>query len=222
MRAPATIVVALALVFASLAGGCRKGSLGGGNGGSSPEPRPSDSAAAAASRGLTDFKAAVDARNARALGFEKPEDAQRAQLGAPMRVLVLGLDTLRAEVGPDAGVAPEAIKDIRRQLFPVMVDNAAVSSLFVAQKDDGWRTVAFGEASLGRALARYRQGPEDFVVWVPALKRYFTARRAAGTVTLTPIVDDPALDVRAGQSVSLDRAVIALRRVAAEYNGLPQ
>jgi hypothetical protein len=164
----------------------------------------------------------ITSSNARSLGFQRPEDAQRARLGAPMSVLVLGLDTLRSEGTPDAGVPIEAMKDIHRLLFPVTVDEAVVSSVSVIRKEDGWRTVAMGDATLARALARYRQGPDDFVIWVPALKRYFVARRAGGAVTVTPIADDPALEFRAGQSLPLDRAVIALRRAAAGYNGLPQ
>ena len=70
--------------------------------------------------------------------------------------------------------------------------------------------------------AGHRESAGDFVVWVPALKIYFTARGSGNDLVLTPIMADPRFGFQAGEAIPADRAFATLQKGAAGYNGLPQ
>ncbi len=115
--------------------------------------------------------------------------------------------------------ADSLLIDGRKSIYPVVADQKVVSSISVTQREDGWRATDFGNAALARALASYRQSKDDIVVWVPAMKIYFTARGSGESLVLT---HDPRFDFKAGEAMPASRAFAVLQRSASGYNGLPQ
>lgn len=174
---------------------------------------------AAAKEGLATLAHLVNEKNYAALGFESPDEVRQATLGEPLQSYRVRLDALRAL--PESIDAEKLLEDARRSLYPVEVKQRVASSIVVTQSRDGWRATDFGNAGVARAITRYRKGPTDFIVHVPALKVYFVAKRTEGTLTLTPIMDDPRADFKAGEPVPAAVALKRLQKMALEYNGLP-
>jgi hypothetical protein len=193
---------------------------GGAGGDAAPQPAPSPNAQAAAGQGLTTFRALISKDNYKGMGFATVEDVQRATLGEPMKVFRIELDALkryRAEAN-----ANDLLVDAQRSLYPVQVDQNVVTSLYVNEHKDGWRATVFGNSAVARALAQHRQGKDDFVVHVPALKVYFIGRRNDAGLALIALIDDPRFSFKAGEPMPSDRVLAVLQKEAEAYNGLPQ
>lgn len=213
------LYAAIVLAACSL-GGCQSISPFTPGSDAAEQPPASASQAAAAQQGLATFVQLVNAGNYAALGFGSPEEVRQASLGAPMQIYRVGLDALR---GLKQDSNPETLLvDARRSLYPVEVQQRTASSIFVTQAPDGWRASDMGSAAVARAVTRYRNSPTDFIVHVPALQIYFVARRSEGRLLLTPVMDDPRTDFKAGVSLPADEAFRRLQKPAQDYNGLPQ
>ena len=191
-----------------------------GSGDMTAEVKPSDTSQAAAEAGLVTLRSLVQQQNYAGLGFSSLEQAQHAQLAEPMRIYRVGLDALTAF--KEGSNVDSLVVDGRKSIYPVTADQQVVSSVSVTQREDGWRATDFGNAALARALASHRQSKDDIVVWVPAMKIYFTARGSGESLVLTPIMDDPRFDFKAGEAMPASRAFAVLQRNASGYNGLPQ
>jgi len=202
-----------------LLGGCASGS------GAAVEPTPvtgppESAQQGAAQQGLATLQSLVTAENYRGLGFAAPDDVRRAQLGAPLRIYRVELDTLRKFT---PSTRPEdVLVNGQRSLYPVMVDGRVATSLFVTGRSDGWRATDFGNAALARATAAVRRTPDDVIVQVPAAKLAFIGRGAGAEMTLTPIADDARFGFKAGEPLPASRALLEVQRGMADYNGLPQ
>ncbi|HEY0794851.1 MAG TPA: hypothetical protein VGD64_03640 [Acidisarcina sp.] len=190
------------------------------NGDMAAESKPSDASEAAAQAGLVTLRSLVTEQNYAGLGFSSTKQAENAQLTDPIRIYRVGLD---AVTGFKEGANVESLLiDGRKSIYPVTANQRVVSSISVTQREDGWRATDFGNAALARALASYRQSKDDFAVWVPAMKIYFTARGSGASLILTPIADDPRFEFKAGQAMPGSRVFAVLQRTARGYNGLPQ
>lgn len=217
MRQPFALVLITVFV---LVAGCKTLWPFNASSGAAGQPPPSATQEEAANEGLSTFKKLVTPQNYQALGFASTEDAQRAQLGEPMKTYRITLDALR---GYQAGtMVSDILVDARRSLYPVEVDHRVATSIYVTQADDGWRATDFGNAAVARAIATFRRDKNDFVVQIPALKIYFLGRRADNNVTFTAVANEPRLGFKAGESMLADRALSTLQRAATGYNGLPQ
>jgi hypothetical protein len=198
-----------------------KSPIGGGAGSdAAAQPAPSPNAQAAAGQGLVTFRALVTKDNFKGLGFATVQDVQRATLGEPMKVFRVELDTLkryRAETKPN-----DLLVDGHRSLYPVHVDQSVATSLYVNEHKDGWRPTDYGNAAVARALTRYRESKDDFVVNVPALKVYFVGRRNDEALALIALIDDPRFSFKAGEVMPAERVFAVLQKEAEAYNGLPQ
>lgn len=183
------------------------------------QPPAHGTQAAAAKAGLATLAQLVNEKNYAALGFGSPDEVRQATLGEPLQFYRVRLDALRAF--NESSDAEKLLEDARRSLYPVEVRQRVASSIVVTQSRDGWRATDFGNAALARTVTRYRKGPADFVVHVPALKVYFVAKRTEGTLMLTPIADDPRADFKAGEPIPAAVAFKRLQKAAQEYNGLP-
>jgi hypothetical protein len=184
------------------------------------QPRPQPSQSGAAQGGLATLKQVVNAGNYAALGFASLDEVRQATLGEPLQVYQVRLDALRTFTGatdPDT-----LLVDIRRNLYPVRVGERVATSIFVMGTRDGWRTSELGNAAVAQLVSRYRQGSGDFVVHVPALKSYFVAHRVEGTLELTPVMDDPRTQLKAGETLPARDVFTRLQRASEGYNGLPQ
>ncbi|MBV8131429.1 MAG: hypothetical protein JO282_02805, partial [Alphaproteobacteria bacterium] len=113
-------------------------------GGGAPQPPPAPTQAAAAQQGLATLQQLVTPQNYAGLGFSSPEEVRRAQLGSPMPLFRVELNTLM-QMTPQTP-SSTVLVDARRSLYPVVVDQRVASSLFVMRHDDGWRATDFGSA----------------------------------------------------------------------------
>jgi hypothetical protein len=210
----------LLLSVALLVSGCRGRMFPASQGNLTADPPASASSQDAAQTGLKVMQSLVRTENYQGLGFTSVDQVKNAQLGDPLKVYRVPLDALSAYKG-DANAFP-LLQDAHKLIYPVTVDQQVVSSLSATQRDDGWRANEFGNSALTRALVAHRAGKDDFVVWVPALKIYFTARGEGEKLVLTTIMDDPRFDFKAGQDIPASRAFAVLQKAASSYNGLPQ
>jgi hypothetical protein len=205
---------------ALLVSGCKGRMLPAGQGNQSADPAASGSSQEAAQSGLMVMQTLVRTENFQGLGFSSVDQAKNAQLGDPLKLFSVPLDSLSAYKG-DANAAG-LLHDAHKMIYPVTADQHVVSSLSTTQHDDGWRATEFGNSALTRALVAHRASKDDFVVWVPALKIYFTARGEGEGLVLTAIMDDPRFDLKAGEAIPASRAFAVLQKSASAYNGLPQ
>jgi hypothetical protein len=212
----AVLLVSVAL----LVSGCKGRMFPAGQGNSSADPAANGSSQDAAQTGLRVMQSLVRPETFQGLGFTSVDQAKNAQLGDPLKIFIVPLDELTAYKG-DANAAG-LLHDAHKLIYPVTVDQQVVSSLSATQRDDGWRATEFGNSALTRALVAHRASKDDFVVWVPALKIYFTARGAGEGLVLTTIMDDPRFEFKAGETIPASRAFAVLQKSASGYNGLPQ
>ncbi len=184
------------------------------------EPPPHTRPGTAAKEGLATLKHVVNASNYVALGFTSPEEVRQATLGEPMQIFGVRLDALSKFTGQ---ASPDTLLvDTRRSLFPVSVGERVATSIFVTHAKDGWRANELGNAAVAQLVSRYRHGPTDFIVHVPALKAWFVADRVEGTLILTPVMDDPRTGFKAGERLGATAAFLKLQAAAEGYNGFPQ
>jgi len=210
----------LLLLVALLVSGCKGRMFPAAQGNLSADPAASGSSQEAAQTGLKLMQSLVMTENFQGLGFSSLDQVKNAQLGDPLKLYRVPLDALSAYKG-DAN-AFGLLQDAHKMIYPVTVDQQVVSSLSATQRDDGWRANEFGNSALTRALVAHRASKDDFVVWVPALKIYFTARGEGEKLVLTTIMDDRRFDFKAGQDIPASRVFAVLQKSASAYNGLPQ
>ncbi|MGA3012379.1 MAG: hypothetical protein ABSD72_19135 [Terracidiphilus sp.] len=210
----------LLLSVALLVSGCKGRMFPASQANLSGDPPASASSQDAAQAGLKTMQSLVRPENYQGLGFSSVDQVKNAQLGDSLKVYRVPLDALSAYKG-DANAFP-LLQDAHKLIYPVTVDQQVVSSLSATQRDDGWRANEFGNSALTRALVARRASKDDFVVWVPALKIYFTARGEGEKLMLTTIMDDPRFDFKAGQNIPASQAFTTLQKFASSYNGLPQ
>jgi hypothetical protein len=211
----AVLVVCMVLAMTSC-----KGKMFPGGQGTDSEGPASGSSQDAAKAGLTALQSLVTQDNFQGLGFSSLDQVKSAQLGDPLNLYSVRLDVLTSYNGaPDASAL---LQDAHKTIYPVMAGDQVLSSVSVAQRSDGWRATDFGNSALTRALVAHKQSPADIVVWVPALKIYFTARGAGTGLTRTPIMTGPRFGLQAGEGIAASSGFAALQKGASGYNGLPQ
>ena len=210
----------LVMTLSLLASSCKGRLFPGGEGNLSPDPPASASSDQAAQAGLVVLRSLVRQDNFQGLGFSSLDQVNSVQLSNPMKLYLVRLDALTSYKGGTGAAA--LLQDARKMIYPVTIGPQVVTSLSVTQRSDGWRATDFGNSALTRALVAHRESAADFVVWVPALKIYFTARGSGNDLVLTPIVDDPRFGFQAGEAIPADRAFATLQKGASGYNGLPQ
>ena len=183
------------------------------------QPHPSKSQAMAAQEGLATLRRIVNPHNFAALGFKSADEADQATLGEPLPIYLVKLDALRTFT--DKTNPETLLSDPKRSLFPVNVSERVATSIFVTESPEGWRATELGNAAVAQLVSHQRHGAGDFIVHVPALQSYFVGTRGEGRLMLTPVMDDPRTELRAGQPVAAGLVFARLRAAASNYNGLP-
>ena len=212
--------VVLLVIVAMLQSSCKGRLFPASQANLSSQPAASGSSQEAAQTGLATLKSLITQDNYQGMGFTSVDQVKDAQLGSPMKLYLVPLDALTAYKG-DTGAAA-LLQDGHKLIYPVAVNQQVLSSLSVTQQNDGWRATDFGNSAITRALVAHRQSQDDFVVWVPALKIYFTARGAGDALVFTPVMDDPRFGFKAGEAVPASRGLTILQQGISGYNGLPQ
>lgn len=183
-----------------------------------PQP-PASSPKEAASSAIQTLQQAVTAQNFRALGFESADEVKRAALGQPLTQFDIGLDQLKSyKEGANVNSLLSASADT---IFPVTVNGQVRSAVIVSKREGGYVPATFGRAEIVKALSRFRQQPDDFVIRIPALNMYFVGRRVENHVLMTPIIDDPRIILKTGAAMPAEEVLKQLVPVANAYNGLP-
>ncbi len=183
---------------------------------------PDQSSGKAAERALETFAKLVDERNYRQMGFESPDEPERATLGRALAEHMVRLDRLREYTG---GPIEELLTDTGRVKYLVEVDGEVRSSLTVGNRGENWQAESFGGANYAELVAAAARGMDDsadaFELRVPALNVTFLATRRDGGLVLVPIVDDAGYGFTAGEPIPAQEALSALVEAAREHNGLP-
>jgi hypothetical protein len=181
-----------------------------------------------AARALTTFQEIGKQKNFKTLGFDSAEQLSEARLGEPIAVMMVGLEDLR---GYKAGTDPNAIvKPIGKVIYPVSTNERVRSSIVVQKAEKGWQASDFGGANFARLVTEARERtakatsqPSNsfFLVQVPALNVYFIGYLEEGKLMLSSIIDDPKMNLRAGNPLPAEQIFTELSTVAQNYNGLP-
>jgi hypothetical protein len=183
-----------------------------------PKSQPQE----AASHGIGVLQKLVNDQNYRTMGFDSVEEVKQAQLGQPFDVFNIGLDQLKSyRTGANANTL---LSKSAETIFPVTVGGQVKSSVTIVQKEGGYKPSSFGNAEVVKSLSRYRRGDlaaNDFVVRVLAFNLYFLGRKVEDRLFLTPVVEDPRIKLRPGESVPAEIVLEELVPLANAYNGEP-
>lgn len=208
MRRSMRYLVLTCCVF--LAAGCSR------QGGTPPLAQQPQEAAINAIAMLRDL---VNEQNYKGLGFQSVEEVQLAQLGQPIKVFNIGLESLKAykaSQNPTSLLAPSA-----EVIYPVTVSGNVRTGVTIIHKEQGYESSSFGNADIVKRLVAYRQSSGDFAVHIPAFNLYFVGRRVKTQVVLAPIANNPRLKAQAGEATPLETVVEQLRPYAESYDGRP-
>jgi hypothetical protein len=176
----------------------------------------------AANKALGVLQKLINDQNYRTMGFDSVDEVKQAQLGQPFAVSTIGLEQLKSyRTGANAN---SLLSNSAETIYPVLVRGQVKSSVTIVQKQDGYQPSSFGNAEIVKSLSRYRQGESpagQFVVRILALNMYFLGRHVEDRLFLTPIIDDPRLKLRTGESVPAELVLEQLVPLANAYNELP-
>lgn len=183
-------------------------------------PGSSDTAEQAAAQSLEILRTLVTQENFESFGFMAPGDVSTAELGSPLPVFHVRLDTLQAykpgETDPDS-----LLVELNKRIYPVTVGDDIRSAVTVEQSASGWTGTEFGGVNFVSAAEQYRRAESDFIVQVPALNLYFVAERSDAGLMLTPLVDDARFDLKAGEPVAADALFTTILPAAQAAEDLP-
>jgi len=186
-----------------------------------------DSQPAAAS-GLAEFKLLVNSTNFSSYGFQSAAEIATATLGQPVVAFLVRLDRLR-NYQPSVD-ATSLLSGGDKVLYPVLVRDQVRSSITVDKGSGSWKAVSFGGAQLIQRLVRARDkvsppGTPTMDVEVLALSAFFLGELSVArgnTLFLTPLADQPQLNLKAGATDQAARIFTQLVPMARAYNGLPR
>lgn len=177
-----------------------------------------------ATKSLSEFSKLVTEQNSVSMGFHDPNEVRSATLGQPLQVFKVGLDSLR-----DYRTSEDPKKLLHsgdEVIYPVLLQDAARSSITLAKVGNEWKAIAFGEPQLVKLIhgakekAAAKAGAEPlFIVQVPALNTVFVGYQRGGTLMLTPVVDDSRFGFKAGESIPASDAFGKMVRAAQSQRG---
>ena len=181
-----------------------------------------------ASQALGTFRELAKTEHFKELGFDSAEEAAAATLGEALPVFMLTLEDLRRyEPGQPA---ENLLKPLEKVIYPVAANDRVKSSIIVEKTPEGWKPTTFGSPNLIKLLTETRRkiaaenagATGQFVVQVPALNAYFIGYQANGKLMLASVIDDPALKLAAGQSLSAEEVLANLAPAAKAHDDLPR
>jgi hypothetical protein len=182
----------------------------------------------AAAQALATFQKLGKQTSFRAMGFESADEMSKATLDEPLQVFMVELNDLR---GYQAGSDPnKLLKPIDKVIYPVKTGAQVRSSIVLQKRKEGWKASDFGGPNFARLVTQARDESVKatslpltayFVVQAPALNAYFLGYRQNDKLMLTSLIDDPALNLRAGTPLPAEQVFGDLSAVARKYNGLP-
>jgi len=168
-------------------------------------------------------------KNYEEMGFKSPADLKRMTLGTPLQVFIVRLDHLKEyKSGEDLN---NLLSGGNHVMYPVLVDEQVRSSVTLAEKENNWSTVSFGNPTLIKLLTNIRTDSAKtsrlphssyFVVQVPALNFYFLGYRINNKLMLVSLIDDSQFGFKKGISMPADDVFSAILPAAKQHDGLPR
>ena len=162
----------------------------------------------------------------KSLGFDLVSDLRNAKVGSPLEVYSVRLDELKSyQTGSDPR---PLLHKTNGGIFPLMLNGQVRSSAMVdiSRKDQGdtfiLRVTQLGAPSLIKVLAEFRQELEQkkgcegtcFVVWIPALKRYFLGDKTSEGIKLKVLIDGPGEKLKKGNFLQAEQVFSILQNEA--------
>jgi hypothetical protein len=160
------------------------------------------------------------------LGFDQVSDLTNAKAGSPFKVYMIRLDELQSyQTGSDPR---PLLHETNGRIFPLMLNEQVRSSAMVdlSRKDQGdefiLRVTQLGSPSLIKVLTEFRQVLEQkkgcestcFVVWVPAIKRYFLGDKTSEGIKLKVLIDGPGEKLKKGDFLPAEQVFSILQSEA--------
>lgn len=160
------------------------------------------------------------------LGFDQVSDLSNAKAGSPFEVYTVRLDELQSyQTGSDPR---SLLHKMNGRIFPLMLNGQVRSSAMVdiSRKDQGdkfiLRVAQLGAPSLIKVLAEFKQELEQkkgcegtcFVVWIPALKRYFLGDKTSEGIKLKVLIDGPGDKLKKGNFLQAEQVFSILQNEA--------
>ncbi len=190
-----------------------------------PTPRTGSAThAAAATASLKTLAHLVSPQ--KTLGFQSASEVASASLANPLRMVMVGLDPLKAyRAGDDAR---PLLLDEGTVIYPVTVGGDARSSVVVRQENGVWKTTQFGRPVLaklaheGRARVTAARGVAESdvaLVEIPTLSTRMLEHEEKGVPMLTALLDVPGTDLRAGTTLPAADVFAKLQPLAALNDG---
>jgi hypothetical protein len=179
----------------------------------------------AAASGLAEFKRLVNSTNFQSYGFQSPDEATSATLGQPAVAFLVRLDQLRQY---QQSVDPVSLlSGGDKVLYPVLARGQVRSSIIIDKGSGGWKAVSFGGSQLIQRLARARDkvsgpGTPTVEVEILALSAYFLGEFRSGVLFLTPLANQPELNLTEGATAQAAQVLARLVPAARAYNGQPR
>lgn len=165
----------------------------------------------------------------RLVGMPASHQMNKATLGEPLAVKIVGLDQLKA-YQPGPGADPEALLlDLMTVVYPIRASGEVHGEMVMGKVNGAWSARGFGGPSHARAMEKVRgqvmaagvPAGSMMLVRVPALNIEFVGYRDSASLQLTPLRDLPIAGLRAGQTLPAARVFELLSPLARQHNGLP-
>lgn len=179
-----------------------------------------------AERSLPTLRHIVTPETYKKLGFESAEEADRARLEAPMRILMVRLDQLR-EYRPGTKIS-EMLEDTHEVRYPISVDGQVRTSVVMHQIEGKWQVAKFGRPALTQAVTavvrkHVARTPAEglFEVKIPALNLYFVGWEAESSLMLTATMDDSRFDLKQGEELDAKQLFTRIAPYARELKTGP-
>jgi len=182
-----------------------------------------------ASQSMETLRQLVTEENYKAMGFESLDELSDIALGDSLHVFFVRLDQLQEyQPGSDPN---RLLIDRKRIIFPVIVKKQVRSSIVVDMVNERWQATGFGGPNLMKMFSKVRSAAADstglplpsfFAVQVLALNLNFIAHRIDNELMLTPVLNDPSFEFKAGVALPAADAFERILPAAREHNGLPR
>lgn len=174
---------------------------------------------------------ALTEKNVARFNFKSLEEAGKASLGDPYRILFTGLTTLQ-NYKPGTGAKP-ILMDSKTLWFPVMVDGEIRTKLELKEKKDQWISGEFGGVRNVREIAKVRNRFPDLLrskglsepysvslLKIPALYAvFFYVESPQGEFLIPSMIQPHRYNLVNGQIYSADDVLSDLKGFAKEIDG---
>lgn len=182
---------------------------------------PSDSIA---SQGLRNFQKAINQDNYKLFGLKSPDEAANMRLGrSAIPVYLVRLDSLKKFQGGDG---KDLLVNINQIFYPVYSGDNIVSSITLGLNRKKWTVESFSDRGIIQnymnALKNLNTTPtqKTYLIKIPSLNIFLLAAEDS-IINVELLGNQPIGELRPGAITTLHDALLKIRPIANNYNGLP-